>query len=129
MSGVEETMDFRMITAALLLVFISACTKSPNVPRQLATKQVDVVNTDAEGDLFVSINDLNTADEQQIWHDHRLNMHDHEEVSATKDGSGKAHLKWTAHRVDGANKCGADDRSDVEEQLEVFANNPCDQKP
>ncbi|MBZ9843357.1 hypothetical protein [Mesorhizobium sp. CA5] len=81
----------RLATALVTsLITISSVSAGPGT--------VTAVNDD-NADLYVSVWDLNTADQKQIWDRQRLNDSKQLPLTVEIDGNGQARIKWTSVRT------------------------------
>ncbi|AGB43063.1 hypothetical protein Mesau_00574 [Mesorhizobium australicum WSM2073] len=82
------------------LALALACSVCMFTPAHAGSGTIAAVNDD-HADLFVSIWDLNTADNKLVWDKHRLNDGQQENLAVELDGDRKAKIKWTSVRTDG----------------------------
>jgi len=61
---------------------------------------IRVENTDV-GDLFVSLFDLNTANNAAVFTDQRINRNQVVTVAVSPDGDGRGRIGWRARRTEG----------------------------
>lgn len=112
-----------IFVVCLISLGVLGCKPENKSVKATAPVTVTVLNDDTH-DLYVTILDLNTANQDVIWKDHRLNNHDKEDIAVTPDGDGNSHVHWAARRVDD-NKCGDKDEAPGENPLKVYASSEC----
>ncbi len=87
----------------------------------MAQGNIRVTNTEG-ADLFVTIKDLNTINNDVLWNGERLNEDDSTQLVCEIDGSGEANLDWYAERTSDPNTSHTQtDTVDENDELEVFA--------
>jgi hypothetical protein len=88
--------------------------------------QVIIENDDLQ-DVFVSVYDANTQNNQPILSGERINFHASKTINITADGNGHGHVGWVAKRASGSDGCGNGESKDLNngDTVSVVAKDQC----
>jgi hypothetical protein len=119
--GYGASMIFRIV--ALLFVIAAVEATAIADPSDVTIR----IENDDHNDLFVTIQDENTSTHRVVWDAKRLNDGATEEVVVTANGSGKAHLIWSAKRATNTDRCGKGEAKDIAEgeSVSISASDTC----